>query len=176
MISRSPTGWPAAPQHGHLLGRASAHVGVASLQDLIPSVLGTNLSVLSVSSMGAQHDGEGGTPPKDTSSSSLTSRALLLPALYTRRETMPISLARRPTGASPQAAASPANSITTSTRHWGAVRWPSQSRNRNGLCGLAYAAWQQRMSPGRLAQALQRELCETVASEAFAAAEERLRA
>jgi hypothetical protein len=55
-----PIGCAAAPQQGHDPGLASAHVGIPAHQDLIPSELATNLSVLRVFSTGdAQHDGEG---------------------------------------------------------------------------------------------------------------------
>src|SRR6202012_2493148 len=59
MTSRPPTGRAAAVQHGHVAGRASAHVGIRAIQDLIPSALATNLSLLRVCSMGAKHDGGG---------------------------------------------------------------------------------------------------------------------
>src|SRR5208337_3973925 len=50
---------------GHVPGRASAHEGSCSRQDLIPSTLGTNLWGLRVSSTGdVKHDGEGGPAKK----------------------------------------------------------------------------------------------------------------
>ncbi len=58
MTKRLPTGCAAAQQPGHDPGRASAHVGIASFQDLIPRGLATNLSGLRVF-RGAKHDGEG---------------------------------------------------------------------------------------------------------------------
>jgi len=51
MTSRAPTGRDAEPQQGQLPGRASAHVGVRAIQDLIPSALAMNLRRLRVSSM-----------------------------------------------------------------------------------------------------------------------------
>jgi hypothetical protein len=64
ITSRPPTGRAAAAQHGHVAGRASAHVGIRAIQDLIPSALATNLSMLRVCSMGAKHDGGGPGPAK----------------------------------------------------------------------------------------------------------------
>ncbi len=49
--SRPPTGRAADPQHGQLAGRASAHVGVRAIQDLIPCALATNLWMLRVASI-----------------------------------------------------------------------------------------------------------------------------
>lgn len=61
MTLRPPSGCAAAPQQGHDPGRAAAHVGTASLQDLIPSGLAMNLSELRVFSTGdAKHGGGGG--------------------------------------------------------------------------------------------------------------------
>jgi len=48
IISRPSIGCAGARQHGHDLGRAAAHDGIASRQDLIPSELPTNLSELRV--------------------------------------------------------------------------------------------------------------------------------
>jgi hypothetical protein len=55
-----PIGCAAAPQHAHVPGRAWAHVGIRSRQDLIPSELATNLVEPRVfSTVDAEHDGEG---------------------------------------------------------------------------------------------------------------------
>jgi hypothetical protein len=87
MTSRPPTGRAAALQHGHVAGRASAHVGIRAIQDLIPSALATNLSVLRVCSIGREARRRGAWPSKARPSPSLSPPC---PALYKRRDPMAI--------------------------------------------------------------------------------------
>ncbi len=72
MTSRPPTGRPAASQQGHVPGRASAHVGIRAIQDLIPSELATNLWRLRISSMVREARRRGARPPKARPSPSLS--------------------------------------------------------------------------------------------------------
>jgi len=64
MASRPPTGRAAAVQQGHVAGRASAHVGICATQDLIPSALAMNFSLLRVSSMAREATTEGDARPR----------------------------------------------------------------------------------------------------------------
>lgn len=68
-------------------------MGIPSSQDLIPSALATNLSVLLLS-LGRKHDGEGG-PAK--SYLSVICAALVAP-VYSRAAAMPITPARKQPG------------------------------------------------------------------------------
>lgn len=81
-------------------------MGIRSLQDLIPSALGMNLSVLRAClTVGGKHDGEGG-PAKKRPLRHLLG-ALLRPRLYENRAAMAI------TPGSP-----PAGSLRMRRRHW----------------------------------------------------------
>jgi hypothetical protein len=64
MTSRPPTGRAAASQQGHVAGRASAHVGIRAIQDLIPSAHATNLWLLRVCSIGREARRRGCSRPK----------------------------------------------------------------------------------------------------------------
>jgi hypothetical protein len=95
-----PTGCAAAPQHGHIPGLASAHVGIPAHQDLIPSALATNLSVLRVFLTGGRAARRRGRArPKIRPLRHLSGdRALLRRPPYLRRPAMTITSAPWPAG------------------------------------------------------------------------------
>ena len=106
MTSRPPTGRAALLQHGHVAGRASAHVGIRAIQDLIPSALATNLLVLRVCSMGREARRRGTRPGQRTA---LSVGLLLLRA--------PPYMRRAPMAITPGSPAGPGGSVRLPPRH-----------------------------------------------------------
>jgi hypothetical protein len=82
---------------GHVPGRASAHVGIRARQDLISSVLATNLGALRGPLCRRREARRGGSTGQEAPSSSLSYSVLSFrTALYSRPSRMPILTARQP--------------------------------------------------------------------------------